>query len=338
MSRAAPRVSVCIPVFNRAALVGEAIASVLAQDFTDFELLLIDDGSCDGSAALLRGCDDPRVRVVVLSRNRGLPHVRNLALDLARGRYLAWLDSDDVMAPRRLALQTAFLDRNPGIATVGGWVSRFSAAGGRGRVLRPLDPDQLHAWLMFRSAHANTTLMGRLGVLREFGYRDEYPVAEDYELLVRLSRRHRMANLPRVLTCMREHDGRITRGAAQLVRVAKQRLVAAQLARLGIEAREEELHRHFQLTRMRREQWERWPDYLGWARDWLEQLRRRNETAQVYPRAALAAVLGQVGMITCVQALAHAGCARALGGMLRCSGGAGVALCGNLAFAAGLRR
>lgn len=339
MTRAAPLVTVCIPVYNRAALVGEAIDSVLAQDFADFELLLIDDGSTDGSAAVLHGYRDPRVRVVMLPRNRGLPHVRNLALELARGRYLAWLDSDDVMAPRRLSRQVAFLDRREDIATVGGWVTRFAAGrGAAGRVLRPLDPGQLHAWLMFRSAHANTTLMGRLAVLRESGFDETFAVAEDYDLLVRMSTRHRMANLPRVLACMRQHDGRITCSAGQLVRAAKQRLLATQLARLGIAASDDDLQKHFHLTRMRREQWERWPDYAGWAGEWLDLLRRRNDVAQVYARGALAAVLGQVGMITCGQALANAGARRALGGMLRWSGQAGAALCGNLAFAAGWRR
>ena len=84
-------------VYIRAHVVGEAIDSVLAQSFSDFELLLIDDGSSDGSVELIRRYSDPRIRLVVHDRNQGIPRTRNHGLEEARGEYLALLDSDELL-------------------------------------------------------------------------------------------------------------------------------------------------------------------------------------------------------------------------------------------------
>lgn len=303
----APLVTVCIPVYNREAFVGQAIESVLAQDYTDFELLLLDDGSTDGSLEVMRRYQDRRIRLERNDGNRGIPFTRNRALQLARGEYIALLDSDDMMAPGRLVRQVRFLQRNRQIATLGGWVSQVAPSGKTRRIVRPLEPGQLRAWLLFRSSHANTTLMARTAALREFGYDGNYPVCEDYELLVRLSRRYQMANLPRVLTVMREHPGRTTKSASGRVEAAKQSLVSAQLQRLGIDANQADLQRHFRLTRMRTAQWQEWPDYQDWARHWLETLLRRNDVCGEYPRAALAGLVGQVWIATCIQAFSGVG-------------------------------
>src|SRR5262245_37262181 len=107
----APKVSVIIPVYNREKYVGEAINSILTQSFTNFELLLIDDGSTDHSVEIMRSYTDPRVRLVCNDRNLGIPRTRNIGLQLARGDYIAILDSDNFALSDRLAKQVAFLDR-----------------------------------------------------------------------------------------------------------------------------------------------------------------------------------------------------------------------------------
>ncbi len=115
-----PKVTVLTPVYNREQYIATAIESVLAQSFTDFELLLIDDGSTDGSAEILRSyTTDPRVRVVRNEQNLGIPQTRNRGIDLARGEYVAMLDSDDWAYPCRLETQVAFLDRHRDVAVVG---------------------------------------------------------------------------------------------------------------------------------------------------------------------------------------------------------------------------
>lgn len=279
--------------------VGAAIESILSQDFENFELLLIDDGSTDKSCEVIQSYRDSRIRLECNGQNRGIPFTRNRCLELARGKYVAFLDSDDLMASRRLSRQAAFLDCNQDIATLGGWVTKFDASGKKiKRLVKPRVPNQLHAWLIFRCCHANTTLMGRTAIMREFGYREEFPVSEDYDLSVRLSEKYRVANLPHVLTLMREHEGRITNNSADLGYETKARLAQYQLSRLGLFCEPNDLERHFKLTRLSRADLAE-PDFIDWAAGWLERIRSANQDIRIYSSRALDGVLGLVWAQVC---------------------------------------
>lgn len=126
-----PRTSVIITSFNYAEYLPAAIASVLAQTDGDFELLIVDDGSTDGSLAVARSYSDPRVRVLV-EPHRGLGPTRNVGMQAARGRYIAFLDADDIWMPGKLAAQCAVLDRRADIGLV---YARFGVIGADRRVL-----------------------------------------------------------------------------------------------------------------------------------------------------------------------------------------------------------
>ena len=117
-----PKVTAVIPVYNREKYLRGAIESILAQTFTDFELLVIDDGSTDGSREAIRSYHDPRIRLMCNETNQGIPKTRNRGIQFARGEYLAFLDSDDWAYPERLAKQVAFLDSHPDYAAVGAWI------------------------------------------------------------------------------------------------------------------------------------------------------------------------------------------------------------------------
>jgi glycosyltransferase involved in cell wall biosynthesis len=124
-----PAVSVIMPVYNVEAYIGDAVRSVLAQSFRDFELVIVDDGGADGSLAICRRFDDPRIRIVT-QRNRGLAGARNTGIAQGRGRYVALLDSDDLWEPRKLAVHVAHLDSCPDVgASYGG--SEFIDDAGR---------------------------------------------------------------------------------------------------------------------------------------------------------------------------------------------------------------
>jgi hypothetical protein len=109
-----PRVSVVMPVYNVETYVAEAIRSVLAQTFTDFELIIVDDGGNDGSMAICRSFCDPRI-VIVAQRNRGLAGARNTGIAAARGEFVALLDSDDRWLPEKLMLHVIHLDNAPAV-------------------------------------------------------------------------------------------------------------------------------------------------------------------------------------------------------------------------------
>jgi glycosyltransferase involved in cell wall biosynthesis len=115
-----PQVSVVIKSYNHAAFVGETIRSVLEQSFQDFEVVVTDDGSTDGTPDVVRGFADPRIHLEVFKRNRGISAAMNATIARARGEFIAILNSDDFALPGRLAAQMAFLRAHPHIAAVFG--------------------------------------------------------------------------------------------------------------------------------------------------------------------------------------------------------------------------
>jgi len=120
MSSGAPRVSVVLPAYNAEAYLPEAVASILGQTYADFELIALDDGSTDGTAAWLDSVRDPRVRVLH-QQNIGLALTLNKGIGLARGAYIARQDADDISRPERLAKQVAYMDAHPACGLLGTW-------------------------------------------------------------------------------------------------------------------------------------------------------------------------------------------------------------------------
>jgi len=112
-----PVVSVIVPTYNRGQFIADAVQSVLSQSFTDFEVIVVDDGSSDNTAEVMRGFDDARV-IYLRQANKGRSNARNHALSRARGRYIAFLDSDDLYMPGKLAMQVDYLDTHPGTGMV----------------------------------------------------------------------------------------------------------------------------------------------------------------------------------------------------------------------------
>jgi glycosyltransferase involved in cell wall biosynthesis len=210
-----PQVSVVLPVYNGAADLAPAIDSILQQSFVDFELIAIDDGSTDGSAAILDGLRDPRVRIVH-QENRGLAAALNRGIALARGEYIARQDQDDLALPPRLARQVAFLKADPACALVG---TRAEIRVGDREPERfhdhPADDAALRFELLFDSPFVHSSVMMRKSAVQAVGGYSTDPARqppEDYELWSRLARGHRLANLRERLTIYRETPAGMSRG------------------------------------------------------------------------------------------------------------------------------
>lgn len=222
----APVVSVLLPCRNGAATLGLALRSVLNQSFTDFELLLINDGSTDDTAAIALAFGDARIRVIGDEVGRGLPRRLNEGVLASRGRYIARMDADDVSFPTRFAEQVALLDAHPEVDLAGCRAVVFRDAN-EVLGLLPFAPD--HATLCARPWR-NIPLphpgwMGRRQWFERHSYRiPEVLRAEDQELLLRAYPGSRYACLDRVLLGYRQ-------GPFQLRRtlVARRTLLAAQL-------------------------------------------------------------------------------------------------------------
>ncbi len=239
---------------------------------------------------MARSYEDSRVRVVQNSTNLGIPRTRNRAVGLARGEYVAMLDSDDVAHPERLERQVRHLDANPGTALVGSWACRIDPDGRPLRIRRfPSRSAEIRANLLFGRCFTNTSVMVRRAILDRHPYRTDLPIGEDLDVWSRIALAHEVANLPEVLVFYREHAGRATRIDAGLVMRCKMSVAANQLRGLGVEFSDEDLQRHDSLRRPKRLR----PDaeFLAWARDWLERLHRCNRKVQRYPEPEFTRVL-----------------------------------------------
>ncbi|GGC57905.1 glycosyl transferase [Siccirubricoccus deserti] len=205
-----PRISVLMTTWNGAASIGASIASILGQSFTDFELVVVDDGSTDATPGILAGIDDPRLIVLRPPRNLGIVGARNFGFAACRGEYLAALDHDDLSHPDRLALQVAHLDRHPEVVVLGTGVEVHS----KGRRWRRgtdhpprLTPQQLRWLLLVDNPFTWSSVMLRTAALRRLdGFlRPEAEYADDFDLYHRLLAVGEVDRLETVLTTYRWH-------------------------------------------------------------------------------------------------------------------------------------
>jgi glycosyltransferase involved in cell wall biosynthesis len=202
MSRA-PRVTVGLPFFDEERHLGAAIRSVLAQTFTDFELLLVDDGSRDGSLAIARAFDDPRIVVVSDGVRRHLPARLNEIVRRARAPLVARMDADDVMHPTKLARQLAVLDAQPTCDVVGTWVvlvdreeRPFAVSEGT-----PLPPSPSAA--LVRGVLPHATVIGKTTWFRANPYDETLTRAEDRDLWCRTAATSTFGVVPECLYVIR---------------------------------------------------------------------------------------------------------------------------------------
>jgi hypothetical protein len=230
-----PRISVVMPVLNGGSYLAAAVESILKQSFSDFELIVIDDGSTDQSASLLSSFarSDGRIRLIG-QVNAGIVASLNRAIDLARGEFVARMDADDVSLPSRFELQLAFLETHPEVAVVGSAITLIDEEGNAIRdVDYPLAPREVSEFLIqvgCALAHP-AVMMRRADVGAVGGYRGAYRHAEDYDLWLRISETRALANLPDRLLLYRQHPLKAS------ARFATEQVLATKVAQLAAQAR-----------------------------------------------------------------------------------------------------
>ncbi|CUA93376.1 glycosyltransferase family 2 protein [Pannonibacter indicus] len=211
---AKPRVSVVLPVYNGANLVRDAIKSVLDQSMTDFEIIVLDDGSTDETWEIIKSYSDPRVKAFRHS-NIGLPATLNKGIALAEAPYIARMDHDDLMLPSRLEKQFNFLENNPGVAMVGTWAHIYEGSFPSDRYHRhPYSSAAIKLHLLFDNPFVHSSVMIRKEVLNDLGCYTEDSgrlPPEDYELWSRIAKKYEVANIPEVLTIYREVGSSLSR-------------------------------------------------------------------------------------------------------------------------------
>ena len=204
-----PRISVIMAVWNARRYLAKCLLSMARQTIRDYEFIIVDDGSTDGSRKMVErwAHQDDRIRLIV-RENRGLTRSLNEALALARGDYIARMDADDISLPNRLELQQAFLDQHPECVGVGAEVLLIDP---EGWPIAPRGHVQTHEEICRKLLQGNggalshPAVMMRKSVLRAIGgYDERFAVAQDFDLFLRLAEVGRLENLPDVLLLWRQ--------------------------------------------------------------------------------------------------------------------------------------
>ncbi len=223
-----PTVSVVMATYRGAAMIGATIDTVLAQTFGDWELVVVDDCSPDETRDVVRGYTDPRIRLIAAEANVGPVRTRNRAFELARGRYIAGLDQDDLCHPERFAQQVAYLDAHPDTTLVATAATELRDGKVVTSQLPPTTTPALVEWLLhLQNPLVWSSVMFRADAARAFPdmTQPELLYAEDFDLYHRLSRRGRIARIDAELLTYRSHAG----GASQQFEARMQQSACAVL-------------------------------------------------------------------------------------------------------------
>jgi len=203
-----PKISVIMSVFNGEKYLREAIDSILSQSYTDFEFIIVNDGSTDNSPSIIKSYSDKRIRLIDNEQNIGLTKSLNRAIKQGRGEYIARQDVDDISLPQRLEEQVKYLEQHPEIVALG--TSRY-VIDEDGKIMRKeaalLKPGHN---LFQANAFTHGSVMFRKAVIDELGgYNEVFRYSQDYELWLRVAQHHQIRNLPQVLYKLRSHGANI---------------------------------------------------------------------------------------------------------------------------------
>lgn len=233
-------ISIALPAYNAKDYIAECLDSLLAQTYQNFEIILIDDCSTDGTADVVATYTDSRIRYFKNEKNSGIVYSLNKAYALCRGAYIARMDADDRCMPDRLEKQIKYLQQHKDIGIVAVWYRTFGAANG---VHRPAtDPDEIKCRLLFTLQLMHSGWLFRRELVQEhkLQYREEYKYAEDWDFLVRASAVTRLSNVPEILVDYRINPKQVSNIHSRTQKQVADTVAKNQLDALGLTLTEEE--------------------------------------------------------------------------------------------------
>ena len=206
-----PLVSVIMPIYNSELYLQEAIKSILNQTYSNFEFLIFNDGSTDKSQQIVNSFNDPRIQLYNHRVNQGLIATLNKSLRLARGTYIARMDSDDISFSTRIETQVLFMEKNLEIGVCGTWAEVFNDSGILFYVKNPKDNLQIKMNLIWlKSGLIHPSVMVRKFLFENLEYSQDYYHCEDFKLWIDMRNKTKLANIPKVLLRYRAHSAQIS--------------------------------------------------------------------------------------------------------------------------------
>lgn len=285
-------------VYNSEDYLVETIESVLSQTFTDFEFLIMNDASTDKSLEIIKNYHDSRIRLINREKNIGLQKNLFEGMNIAKGEYVARMDSDDICLPERFFEQVKFMDSHPEIGMCGSWYKTFGA--GTSFVNKPpTDPDDLKANMLFYTSIAHPTVMMRKAFFQKFNlnYNQELRYCEDYELWSRCIQYFPIANIPKTLLLYRIRPDSAFQAHKQETWDIAYPLRTGMLKKIGIEQIEEEKRIH---NFLKPADTENISEYLKKQEVWLGKILEANKNKPEYKTKSLEKVIYERWRAVCV--------------------------------------
>lgn len=286
-----------MPVYNAEKYLKDAIDSIVNQKFTNFEFLIINDGSTDKSKKIIESYNDSRIRFLDNEENSGLARVRNKGITEAKAEYIAWLDADDISHPLRLEKQVKLLEENTKIGICGTWVKTIGGKTSH-KWRYPTKPDFIRCRMLFDDPLATSSIMLRREILTKMNlfFDLDYPPAEDYDLWERLSNHHHITNIPKFLTYYRLHENQTSYMNALQQKSSVWNIQERQMKLLNIPYTENEKQIHQKLGTW---EFDKSIDFLKAANKWLLKLQNANSEKRIYPEPEFTNVLAERWFFAC---------------------------------------
>ncbi|MHA6532036.1 glycosyltransferase [Paenibacillus sp. BAC0078] len=264
------KVSVLLPVYNSERYIEEAVHSILQQTYQDFEIVIIDDGSTDGTLKKIQKIKSEKIKLTSHQENIGLVRTLNEGLSLCTGKYIARMDADDIALPNRFERQVAYMEANPDVGACGG---QALVMGSNIITTKPLSHEEIKCWQLFHCTFIHPTVFIRRSVLDGNGMRYlPFAHAEDYEIWNRLAEVTRLVNLPEVLLHYRVHTNQVSNVYQDLQEQSAELIRRRQLSQLGLFPSHEEylVHMDFSRFSIRVHEYDYYKKALAWAHKILE--------------------------------------------------------------------
>ncbi len=202
-----PLVSIVMPVYNASLYIRDAVDSVFLQSFPDFEFIIVDDGSTDESVSIIKTYNDHRIRLIL--NEHDFIGSLNTGIKESKGKYIARMDSDDIMLSNRLQVQIDFMDQNPEIAICGSYAESFGS--GNGIMQLHTRHNDIISVMLLHNSMIHPSVMMRREIFINHEYKRDYPCAEDYKLWTDLVMQGlRFANIPEILLKYRISENQVT--------------------------------------------------------------------------------------------------------------------------------
>ena len=292
-----PLVTVLMPVYNGEKYLEEAIKSILNQTLRDFEFLIIDDGSTDKSAQIIKSFNDPRIRLERNKTNLGLIATLNKGLGLSKGKYIARMDCDDMSLPKRLSVQVNFMEKHPEIGVCGSWIK---VIGLRKKFINKYfqKHEELKANLLFSTSFAHPSVIIRKELIDKYNleYDEQYKHAEDYELWSRIVEYAKMSNISKVLLYYRMHSESVSKKNSSEQVENSNKIRRGLLNKIGLtpSPAEMEIHRMFNCPPSIQPK-----GFIIEIEKWFSKILSANEKAKIYKQDYLAKVISNRWLNTC---------------------------------------